>query len=151
MKNNCRFSCISANYFVPLTSSKVLTFEKTQNSFGFLLTFSYLCSSLQQFAAVCSSFITSLEMPLRKGLIINRGNLKRIERAFKVFRTPVQTILSARSNCFERTLLPRRGGTSFPAIRHFSPRETAPSPLPSGTSLRDIQTFPVSLDTFSLH
>ncbi len=105
--------------------SKVLTFEKTQNSFGFLLTFSYLCSSVT----------TSLETPLRKGLIINRGNLQRIARPCQTNCTPMPNRWHGRAIHLARTGVPRRGGTSFPSTRHLSPCETAPSPLPSGTSL----------------
>ena len=42
-RENSKFFWFSAHLFVPLTSSKVLSLEKTQNSFGFLLAYSYLC------------------------------------------------------------------------------------------------------------
>ena len=37
-----------AHLFVPLTPLKVLTFGKTQNTFGISLTYSYLCPNLNQ-------------------------------------------------------------------------------------------------------
>lgn len=35
---------VIADFFLPLTSSNVLSFEKVQNFFGFLLTYSYFCT-----------------------------------------------------------------------------------------------------------
>ena len=42
-ENKSQFILHFARFSLPLTSSKVLTLEKTQIKFGFLLTKSYLC------------------------------------------------------------------------------------------------------------
>jgi len=40
----CLFLLLFPHLFVPLALLKVLSFEKTQIKFGFLLTYSYLCT-----------------------------------------------------------------------------------------------------------
>ena len=49
-KNKCRFILYFARFALPLTSSKVLSLEKIQIKFGFLLAYSYLCNANQQSA-----------------------------------------------------------------------------------------------------
>ncbi len=44
MKRKINFILNLSTLSVSLTMSKILTFEKTQNSFGFLLTYPYLCT-----------------------------------------------------------------------------------------------------------
>ena len=49
-KNKCRFILYFARFALSLTSSKVLSLEKIQIKFGFLLAYSYLCNANQQSA-----------------------------------------------------------------------------------------------------
>ena len=54
-ENKSVFILHFARFFVPLTSSKVLSLKKTQIIFGFLFTYSYLCSRVHVVLALRGS------------------------------------------------------------------------------------------------
>ncbi len=97
---------------------------------------SFFLAILINFSYLCSSVTTSLETPLRKGLIINRGHLQRIARPCHTNCTPAPNRWHGRAIHLARTDTPRRGGTFLPTRRHFSPCVPAPLYRPCGTSLR---------------